>query len=232
MFMLRNRAPERFTGGRAKAMSAADKETLRKLKLEWRAEWERERAILANQQALAAGDTMVETVQAMHRDWFTSLSPQARAAYRAFRAIEDADDGSWLDGIGQDGDGDTAGDTSSDPGRDRVERALAQAEAEYEEWFGPAADRRPQVAKLVDMRAWQNDDDSEEDSAAAGENASDHGGASDERGEPGGDGPGRWVPGDDWGPTWADVGKSDPAKAEGGDADATEAGAFDEDWDR
>ena len=45
MFMLRNRAPGRFTGGRARAMSAADKTTLNKLKKQWRKEWEREQWI-------------------------------------------------------------------------------------------------------------------------------------------------------------------------------------------
>jgi hypothetical protein len=45
MFMLRNRRPDRFTGGRPKALSAADKQTLERLKKEWRAEWKREQYV-------------------------------------------------------------------------------------------------------------------------------------------------------------------------------------------
>ncbi|MCL4673101.1 MAG: hypothetical protein KJZ64_09240 [Sphingomonadaceae bacterium] len=46
MFLLRNRAPERFAEGRAKAMSALDKESLARLKQEWRKQWEREQGAL------------------------------------------------------------------------------------------------------------------------------------------------------------------------------------------
>ena len=148
MFMLRNRAPERFTGGRAKAMNAADKETVRKLKIQWRKEWEREAAIADHAQAHAEGASFVETIKQMHRRWFCNMSPATRAAYRAFRETEDADDGAWLDD-------DRAGADS---------RAEAQifAEAEYEEWFGDGVDPRAHVHKLVDMRAWPRGDQDED----------------------------------------------------------------------
>ena len=50
MFMLRNRAPKRFAADGARGMSAVDRAMLTRLKREWRAEWERERAILAQQE--------------------------------------------------------------------------------------------------------------------------------------------------------------------------------------
>ena len=143
MFMLRNRAPDRFAGGRAKAMNATDKETLRKLKAEWHTEWERDRAIRDNQRERADGDSFVETIKEMHRAWYCRMSPATRAAYRAFRAIEDADDGEWME-------------------EDGADQLLDEAEAEYEQWFGPGRDRRAPVAKLVDMRAWPRGDEDED----------------------------------------------------------------------
>ena len=44
MFLLRNRAPERFAADGARGLSALDRTTLARLKKEWRAEWEREKA--------------------------------------------------------------------------------------------------------------------------------------------------------------------------------------------
>ena len=70
----------------------------------------------------------------MHRRWFTGMSPATRAAYRAFRELEDAQAPNWRTHEGPD--------------------AEARAEAEYEEWFGPGKDRRAHNAKLVDMRTW------------------------------------------------------------------------------
>ena len=42
MFMLRNRAPERFAEGKPKGLNAVDKAELARLKAKWRKEWERE----------------------------------------------------------------------------------------------------------------------------------------------------------------------------------------------
>ena len=70
MFMLRNRAPDRFTGGKAKAMSATDKETLRKLKIQWREEWERDRVIREDEdehRAYAEIDDMLDRMIANER---------------------------------------------------------------------------------------------------------------------------------------------------------------------
>lgn len=48
MFMLRNRAPKRFAADGAKGMNAVDQMMLTRLKKEWRAEWENERALTDN----------------------------------------------------------------------------------------------------------------------------------------------------------------------------------------
>jgi len=135
MFMLRNRLPERFAGGRARAMNAADKQTLTKLKAQWREEWTRETALLDEERDEAEGFDFLATIKQMHRAWFCRMSPATRAAYRAFRQLEDLDDTTWLE-------------------EDDADVALDAAEAEYEEWFGEGRDPRAAVSKLVDMRAW------------------------------------------------------------------------------
>lgn len=172
MFMLRNRAPDRFAGGRARAMSAADKETVRKLKEQWRAEWERERAIMEGQRAHAAYASTVDKIKASHRKWFLMLSPAARAAYRAFRATEDADGRLWL--FRRD-------DEDEATWRARIEADAGVAEAEYEEWFSPAVDRRAHNDKLLDMRAWPRDrpDDAEAGGGARGGDGEGDGGGDD-----------------------------------------------------
>jgi hypothetical protein len=50
MFMLRNRAPERYCAGGARALSAVDRRMLTRLKQQWRAEWEQERAALDHEE--------------------------------------------------------------------------------------------------------------------------------------------------------------------------------------
>ncbi|MCL6252060.1 hypothetical protein M3P36_13520 [Altererythrobacter sp. KTW20L] len=50
MFILRNRAPKRFAADGARGMSAVDRQTLARLKREWRKEWEREQVLLAAEQ--------------------------------------------------------------------------------------------------------------------------------------------------------------------------------------
>ncbi|MDP3676165.1 MAG: hypothetical protein Q8R44_13905 [Novosphingobium sp.] len=143
MFMLRNRAPDRFAGGKAKAINATDKDTLARLKKQWREEWAREHTLIEDEREQNEGDDFIATIKAMHRGWYLDMSPTTRAAYRAFRAAEDADDGAWM--IEEDAE------------------AMNAVEAEYEEWFGEGHDRRAPVAKLVDMRAWPREGDEEEE---------------------------------------------------------------------
>jgi len=80
MFMLRNRAPERFTEGRAKALNAVDTQQLARLKQQWRKEWE------AEQQArLATGNKDVlkqidDKLEKMRQRRLKAMSPRTRAA--------------------------------------------------------------------------------------------------------------------------------------------------------
>ena len=53
MFILRNRAPERFAEGKPKGLSAMDRMELTRLRNQWRKEWERERAAEQMRQEVA-----------------------------------------------------------------------------------------------------------------------------------------------------------------------------------
>jgi len=140
MFMLRNRAPTRFSAdGRATARRAGIGDPLKanelsRLKRQWRKEWEAERAAAAQPPAPSRtieGDWLVQRLELMHRRWFTALSPTARAAYRAFREAEAAGRECW------------------DETEDEDENDAAAAEADYEEWF--TTDRRPKIWRAIDV---------------------------------------------------------------------------------
>ena len=144
MFMLRNRAAKRFAGDRAKAMSATDKDTLRRLKREWRKDWEKE---MFERQVKAEDDSarnFIAEIKAMHRRWYCTMSPFTRALYRQFRASEDADRASreaWMRAPGA--------------------QSAHEVQAEYEQWFEGGRDPRAQVSKLVDMRYWEGREEEE-----------------------------------------------------------------------
>ncbi|MBO9516383.1 MAG: hypothetical protein J7549_19885, partial [Variovorax sp.] len=93
MFILRNRAPERFAeGGSARGLSAVDQATLKRMRQRWRAEWDAEQAARAEaEQAALTGPTFLEELEQMHRRWYAGLSRRTRAAYREFRRRERAD---------------------------------------------------------------------------------------------------------------------------------------------
>lgn len=82
MFMLRSRAPHRFAGDRARAMNGADKAMLTRLKREWRAEWERERAILDAQEEVITLDELNAKLDAMRdaelarEQWMLEAPPE------------------------------------------------------------------------------------------------------------------------------------------------------------
>lgn len=61
MFLLRNRAPDRFAADGAKGLSAVDRARLARLKREWRAEWEAERA------AATQGPSEQEVIESINR---------------------------------------------------------------------------------------------------------------------------------------------------------------------
>ncbi|MFN2100477.1 hypothetical protein [Altererythrobacter sp. MF3-039] len=102
MFMLRNRAPERFTEGRAKAMNAVDQQTLDKLKKQWRKEWKKEFGIknASIADVKASIDRKVEEMRIRvldreRREW-EAMSPEALEAFATFmrlraRDLEQAD---------------------------------------------------------------------------------------------------------------------------------------------
>lgn len=77
MFMLRNRAPKRFTsGGGARGLGAVDAGKLKRLKAEWRKEWEEEQA--ANSTSPAEVQASIERkVAALRRQVMANTSPRA-----------------------------------------------------------------------------------------------------------------------------------------------------------
>lgn len=135
MFMLRNRAPERFTEGKAKGLGAIGKMERDRLKKQWRKEWEEEQEREASEADHHAAD-FVERIAEMHVRWWAHLSPRTRAAYREFRRLEALDEG-WR--------------TRSDA----PEAETAAAEAEYTEVF--AGDGRSRAALLGEACAIGDD---------------------------------------------------------------------------
>ncbi len=84
MFMLRNRAPERFTEGRAKALNAVGKMKMERLKKQWRKEWEDERGDVSPAEVRASIERKVEALRQQIRarqsaEW-ECLSEETRAA--------------------------------------------------------------------------------------------------------------------------------------------------------
>lgn len=88
MFMLRNRAPERFAEGSAKAMNAVDGAQVRKLKAQWRREWEEEKkranSYEREDQILDGIDKKLER---MRINFLTYMSPRTRAAYDEYERL-------------------------------------------------------------------------------------------------------------------------------------------------
>ena len=74
MFMLRNRAPERFAGGSAKGMNAVGQMELKRLKKQWREEWEAEKE--ANAPSAAEVRASIDrTLAAIKAQTIASTSP-------------------------------------------------------------------------------------------------------------------------------------------------------------
>lgn len=100
MFMLRNRAPERFGGGTRKGTGAAgenavDRMELARLKKRWRKEWEREKAEDEPAELRRIQDSLDTKLDRMRENWLKSMSPHVRALYRAYEqaAIEEEQHG-------------------------------------------------------------------------------------------------------------------------------------------
>ncbi|MEP0392060.1 MAG: hypothetical protein ABJ205_14370 [Erythrobacter sp.] len=105
MFILRNRAPERFGGGSGnlKGLNAIGKMEKRRLKKKWReelrAEWDAEleasRSHTSVQAIRDSIDAKVEAIRAQvdqerMKEW-EQMSPETREAWKAFEALRDAD---------------------------------------------------------------------------------------------------------------------------------------------
>ena len=177
MFMLRNRASERFPGGLrqadgAKAPSAVDQMELTRLKKQWHKEWaknwERDRAVSENARSEARENWLEHQLESMHRRWFLGLGPAARSAYRAFREAELADPGpsydqryALYDAENAREDLESAGDDpyAAEDARDALAEAEAHiaaqaaeqsaAAADYAEWFNE--ERRAKVWWAIDV---------------------------------------------------------------------------------
>ncbi|KWV96194.1 hypothetical protein [Erythrobacter sp. AP23] len=88
MFMLRNRAPERFAEGRPKALNAVGRMEEERLKKKWRAEWEAEQRRVSPSEVRASIERKVE---AFRRQQEMTLSPRTLAARAEFERLRDED---------------------------------------------------------------------------------------------------------------------------------------------
>jgi hypothetical protein len=94
MFLLRNRAPDRFAADSLNGPDAATQSQLERLKREWRKEWEAEReAQAAREQAPdAVADRLNQRIAGLHTSWVQAMNPETRRYYLAFRVALAAQD--------------------------------------------------------------------------------------------------------------------------------------------
>lgn len=97
MFILRNRAPERFAEGAPKGLNAVGRMEAERLKKQWRADWEAEQAAsnVSAAEVRASIDRKVEEVRTRlrherERRW-VRLSEETRAAWAHFVTLRDRD---------------------------------------------------------------------------------------------------------------------------------------------
>ncbi len=152
MFMLRNRAPERFTDGRAKALNAVGTMEIARLKKQWRKEWEQERA--GNRKAVQ--ERIERKLDLVHSRWLTNLSPRARAAYDTYKAIEREDDAAGYNPY-DDPDHPLGADLpdhpeTEDPAQDPAEDQRALPPPDWRQREDKPEDETPRIHKLKDKR--------------------------------------------------------------------------------
>lgn len=91
MFMLRNRASDRFAEGRAKGMNAIGKMEVERLKKGWleeaRKEWETERRATAGEREEATYASIDAKLAAMRKRQLDHMSPRTRAAYDEYQRL-------------------------------------------------------------------------------------------------------------------------------------------------
>ncbi|MBB4860111.1 hypothetical protein HNO88_003452 [Novosphingobium chloroacetimidivorans] len=87
MFLLRNRAPHRFTADSVQTLDAASQSSLKRLKREWRAEWEKERTEQAAREQApdAIADRLDQRIAGLHTQWVQDMNPETLRYYLAFR---------------------------------------------------------------------------------------------------------------------------------------------------
>ena len=132
MFMLRNRAPERFAGGKAQAPNAVDKMQLARLKKQWREEWERQHAAESAAQTSERGDPCSHGSTPCTAAGSPASAPRPAPPTAAFREAEAAEP--------------LARREQDDDDRDAEAR---KAEAEYAEWFNE--ERRAKIGWVIDV---------------------------------------------------------------------------------
>ncbi|MDP4539581.1 hypothetical protein Q9K01_08105 [Qipengyuania sp. DY56-A-20] len=95
MFLLRNRAPQRFSEGRARGLSALDRMELARLKKqwhrEWRETWEAERALRDTEEEQESYERIDAWIDTMHTNRMRRMSPRARAALDEHNRIMEED---------------------------------------------------------------------------------------------------------------------------------------------
>ncbi len=135
MFMLRNRAPDRFADGKARGLNAMDLTRLEQEKKKWRREWELEqRAARGNVSAAevrASIDRKVEEIRLRveaerQREW-EALSDETRAAWERFEALKARDLNSQT--VLESADRSATSGPQARPGARSVSEDIAPAEA-------------------------------------------------------------------------------------------------------
>jgi len=102
MFMLRNRAPERFAQGQPKGLGAIGEMDKKRLKKQWRKEWEAERTNVSPQEVRASIDRKVEgfrlQFEARKAAEWKRLSPETRRAHDLYERLKARDEARFAGG--------------------------------------------------------------------------------------------------------------------------------------
>ncbi|MBX7526995.1 hypothetical protein [Qipengyuania vesicularis] len=91
MFMLRNRAPERFADGRAKGMNAIGKMDLKRKKKQWRKEWEEEQAQVSPAEIRASIERKVQALRQQIAERERRESPRVKRLREQLEQALEAD---------------------------------------------------------------------------------------------------------------------------------------------
>jgi hypothetical protein len=95
MFILRNRAPERFAEGSPKALNAVGQMQVERLKKQWRKDWEAERKTVSPAEVRASIDRKMEEIRRRvtkeRAAQWAKLSEETREAWAQFAALRERD---------------------------------------------------------------------------------------------------------------------------------------------